>query len=48
MLFTAHVQGAEVGVILDHFEFMISNLKKDLILTFILTDHLLTIKTNCL
>ena len=46
MLFTAHAQGGEVGIILDHFKFMILNLKKDLILRFILTDHFLTIKTN--
>ena len=42
MLFTTHAQGGKVGIILDHFKFMILNLKTD----FILTDHSLTIKNQ--
>ena len=38
----------KVGVIFDHFKFMILNLKKDFISRFTLTDHFLTIKTNWL
>ena len=39
-------KAVKVGIIFDHFKFMILNLKKDFISRFTLTDHFLTIKTN--